>query len=119
MLLHKEKKKKKQKQKKHTKMVLLCQTKKATKPYNRTVAQYQNYFTELSSYALLPKLLKLFWYTEQQWRLWLKLEKKIFKRHLLGQLPDFKIISQKCSSYAIYQNFLKWFCSAEQDICQS
>ena len=55
------------------------------------------------------------------WTKWspeLKLE-KTFKRHLRGQWQDFKIISHQYSSYAPLPKLLKWFCSAEQNGCQS
>ena len=36
--------------------------------------------------------------------------------HLLrSQCPDFKVISQKCSSYGTLPKLLKKFCSAEQN----
>ena len=35
--------------------------------------------------------------------------RKVFKQHLLGQLPDFKIISQNYRAYAPLQKLLKWF----------
>ena len=49
-----------------------------------------------------------------------KKEKKNFKKHLLrGHKPDFRIISQNRSSYGPLPKLLKWFCSAEQNGCQS
>ena len=41
--------------------------------------------------------------------------RKTFKRHLRSQCPDFKVISQKCSSYGPLPKLLKKFCSAEQN----
>ena len=48
-----------------------------------------------------------------------KNRKKTFKQNLLGQWPDFKMISQKYSSYPPLSKLPKWFCSAEQNGCQS
>ena len=46
--------------------------------------------------------------------------REIFKQHLLlGQWPNFKIISKKCSSYTPLQKLLKWFYLAEQNGHQS
>ena len=45
--------------------------------------------------------------------------RKTFKRHLRGQWQDFKIISHQCSFFAPLPKLLKWFCSAEQNGCQS
>ena len=45
--------------------------------------------------------------------------RKTFKPRLSGQWQDFKIISHQCSSYAPLPKLLKWFCSAEQNGCQS
>ena len=39
----------------------------------------------------------------------------VTKHLLLGQWPDFKMISQKCSSYPPLPKLAKWFCSAEQN----
>ena len=41
---------------------------------------------------------------------------KNFQRFILpGQCPDFKIISQKCSSHGPLPKLLKWFRSAKQN----
>ena len=44
-----------------------------------------------------------------------KKKKKIKRRLVLGQGPDFKIISLKCFSNAPLLKLLKWFGSAEQN----
>ena len=49
-----------------------------------------------------------------------KKKKKTFKRHLLrSQCPDFKVISQKCSSYGPLSKLLKQFSWAKQNGRQS
>ena len=66
-----------------------------------------------SSYAPVPKLLK--WSPQLNKMATRAKNRKIFKGHLLiGQLPNFKIISHKCSFCALLPKLLKWFCSTEQ-----
>ena len=43
-----------------------------------------------------------------------KNKRNTFERLLLGQLPDFKIILQKCFLGDPLPKFLKWFCSAKK-----
>ena len=46
--------------------------------------------------------------------------RKTFKQHLLpGQWPDFKLISQKCSSHGPLPKLLEWFRSAKLNGHQS
>ena len=54
-----------------------------------------------------------------KWPPELKIEKKTFKQLLLGQWPDFKMISQKFSSYPPLPKLPEWFCSTEQNGHQS
>ena len=67
---------------------------------------------------LYQKLPKWFFSAEEK-RVTRAKNRKTFKQHLLGQWQDFKIISHQCSSYASLSKSLKWFCSAEQNGCQS
>ena len=79
----------------------------------RPMAQIQNNFLEMFLGDPLPKLLKLFRSAEQNGR-------QSFNRHLLlGQWPDFKIISQKYSLGNPQSKLLKLSCSSEQNCRQS
>ena len=71
------------------------------------MARFQNICTEVFlkwPTTKIAKMVLLYW---TKWRPELKVE-KTFKRHLHhGQWPDFKVISQKCSSYGPLPKLLK------------
>ena len=76
----------------------------------KPMAWFQNNFTERFlrwPSIKIAKMVTLHW---TKWPPELKVEKHL----LLGQWPDFKIISQKCSLGDPLPKLLKWFRSAEQ-----
>ena len=97
------------------KMATKAKNRKTTSP-PRLVAQFQNNFTKMFLRWLSTKnsstpLNKMAARAKSI---------KTFKRHLLlGQMPDFKIISQKCFFGDPLPKLLKWFRSAEQNGRQS
>ena len=63
------------------------------------VSRFQSYFTEvflLWPFTKIAKIVQLSW---TKWLPELKIEKTLKQHLLLGQWLDFKMISQKCSSY--------------------
>ena len=72
------------------------------------MAWFQNICTEVFLQWLSTKIAKMALLGWTEWRPQLKIGKnKNFKRHLRSQCPDFKVISQKCSSYGPLSKFLK------------
>ena len=80
----------------------------------KPLGQCQNHLTQmflLCPFTKIAKMIPLHW---TRWPPELKIE-KIFKWQLhLGPWPDFKTISQKCSSYGPLPKLVKWFHSAGQ-----
>ena len=83
------------------------------------MARFQNNFTEMFLSCSFTKIAKMVMLRKTKWPQKLKIEKKYFKRYLLGQWHDFKIISLNCYSNAPLQKLLKRFGSTEQNGRQS
>ena len=80
------------------------------------LSQFQNTFTQMFLLWPFTKIAQMVLFHWTRWPPELKVEKKIFKRHLLlGQWPDFKIFAQKCFSNGPLPKLLKWFRSAAQN----
>ena len=72
---------------------------KSSTPRPWPIAWFLNICTEVFHNWPSTKITKMASPGWTKWRQELKIEKKNLKRHLRSHCPDFKVISQKCSSY--------------------